>query len=143
MSKKALTIAALYTLSASLSTAINIGSQILSMAVYKGLYAIEISILFGTAAGLPLRYLLEKRHIFSFKANNVRHDGQLFVLYSFMGIFTTIIFWFVEYAFHLFFGEDFMRYVGGIIGLGIGFYVKYRLDKKYVFINRSNSKVML
>jgi hypothetical protein len=28
-----------------------------------------------------------------------------------------------------------MRYLGGIIGLSIGFYVKYQLDKKYVFVN--------
>ena len=142
MPKKVLTIAVFYTLFASLSTAINIGSQILSMAVYKGLYAIEISLLVGTAAGLPLRYLLEKRYIFSFKSNNMRHDGQLFVLYSFMSVFTTTIFWFMEYAFHLFFAEDLMRYVGGVVGLGIGFYVKYRLDKKYVFVTSGNPKVM-
>ena len=142
MSKKAFTIVVLYTVFASLSTAINIGSQMLSMGIYKGVYAVEISILVGTATGLPLRYLLEKRYIFSFKSINIRHDGQLFVLYSFMGVFTTMIFWLTEYAFHILFAEDFMRYVGGVIGLGIGFYVKYRLDKKYVFVI-SNPKVML
>jgi len=26
-----------------------------------------------------------------------------------------------------------MRYVGGVIGLAIGYYVKYQLDKRYVF----------
>lgn len=142
MLKKRLAIVVLYIVFASLSTAINIGSQMLSMGIYKGLYAVEISILVGTATGLPLRYLLEKRYIFSFKSSDIRHDGQLFVLYSFMGVLTTTIFWLTEYAFHLLFAEDFMRYVGGVIGLGIGFYVKYRLDKKYVFVIK-NSKVML
>ena len=142
MLKKRLAIVVLYIVFASLSTAINIGSQMLSMGIYKGLYAVEISILVGTATGLPLRYLLEKRYIFSFKSSDIRHDGQLFVLYSFMGVLTTVIFWLTEYAFHLLFAEDFMRYVGGVIGLGIGFYVKYRLDKKYVFVIK-NSKVML
>ncbi len=142
MLKKRLAIVVLYIVFASLSTAINIGSQMLSMSIYKGLYAVEISILVGTATGLPLRYLLEKRYIFSFKSSDIRHDGQLFVLYSFMGVLTTVIFWLTEYAFHLLFAEDFMRYVGGVIGLGIGFYVKYRLDKKYVFVIK-NSKVML
>ena len=142
MLKKRLAIVVLYIVFASLSTAINIGSQMLSMGIYKGLYAVEISILVGTATGLPLRYLLEKRYIFSFKSSDIRHDGQLFVLYSFMGVLTTAIFWLTEYAFHLLFAEDFMRYVGGVIGLGIGFYVKYRLDKKYVFVIK-NSKVML
>ncbi len=142
MSKKALTIALLYTVFASLSTVINIGSQMLLMAIYKGIYAVEISILVGTATGLPLRYLLEKRYIFNFKSSNIKHDGQLFLLYSFMGVFTTAIFWFTEYVFHLSFTDDLMRYVGGVVGLSIGFYIKYLLDKKYVFMS-ADPKVML
>lgn len=135
MAKRALTIAALYTLFAAFSTAINIGAQMLTIWLYKGLYAVELSILVGTAAGLPLRYFLEKRHIFDFESDSIKHDGQLFVLYSFMGIFTTAIFWGVEYAFQWIFGTDTMRYIGGIIGLAVGFYVKYQLDKKFVFVS--------
>jgi putative flippase GtrA len=52
-----------------------------------------------------------------------------------MGVFTTVIFWSVEYAFYLTFATDTMRYVGGVIGLAIGFYVKYQLDKKFVFVS--------
>jgi hypothetical protein len=135
MPRRATTIAVLYSLFAAFSTAINIGFQMLSMWLYKGSYAVEVSILFGTAAGLPLRYLLEKRYIFVFKSNNIAHDGRLFVLYTFMGVFTTTIFWGVEYAFHMIFATDTMRYLGGIIGLAIGFYVKYQLDKKFVFVS--------
>ena len=135
MAKTAVSIAVLYTLFAAFSTVINIGTQMLSIWAYNGPYSVEVSILIGTAAGLPLRYLLEKRYIFAFKSNNIAHDGQLFVLYSFMGVFTTAIFWGVEYAFHLIFATDTMRYVGGVIGLAIGFYVKYQLDKKYVFVS--------
>jgi putative flippase GtrA len=135
VSKTAVSITVLYTLFAAFSTAINIGAQMLSIWAYKGPYLVELSILIGTAAGLPLRYLLEKRYIFAFKSNNIAHDWQLFVLYSFMGVFTTAIFWGVEYAFHLIFATDAMRYVGGVIGLAIGFYVKYQLDKKYVFVS--------
>lgn len=135
MGKRAFTIAMLYTLFACVSLTINIGSQMLSMWFYKGEYAVETSIIIGTATGLPLRYLLEKRYIFSFKSKNILHDSRLFILYSFMGVFTTSIFWLTEYAFHLIFDDESMRYIGGIIGLTIGFYIKYRLDKKYVFIN--------
>jgi len=135
MAKTAVSIAVLYTLFAAFSTAINIGAQMLSIWAYTGPYAVEVSILIGTAAGLPLRYLLEKRYIFAFKSKDIKHDGRLFVLYSFMGVFTTAIFWGVEYAFHLIFATDTMRYVGGVIGLAIGFYVKYQLDKKFVFVS--------
>ena len=129
-------IAVAYALFAILSTVINIASQMLSIWAYKGPYSIEISILVGTAAGLPLRYFLEKRYIFNFQSLNLKHDGRLFVFYSAMGVITTLIFWGTEYAFHLIYNTEFMRYVGGVIGLAVGFYVKYQLDKKYVFVNR-------
>ena len=126
MTKTATKIAILYTLFAVVSTAINIGSQMLSIWVYEGPFSVEISILFGTVMGLPLRYFLEKRYIFNFTSKNLVHDGKLFIFYSAMGVITTLIFWGTEYAFHLIYGTDFMRYLGGVIGLSIGFYVKYQ-----------------
>ena len=141
MTKTATRTAVLYTLFAVLSTAINIGSQMLSIWVYEGPFSVEISILVGTAMGLPLRYVLEKRYIFNFTSKNLVHDGKFFVFYSAMGVITTLIFWGTEYAFHLIYDTDFMRYLGGIIGLSIGFYVKYQLDKRYVFVNSTNEAV--
>ena len=141
MTKTATKIAVLYTLFAALSTAINIGSQMLSIWIYEGPLSVEISILVGTAMGLPLRYFLEKRYIFNFTSKNLVHDGKLFVFYSAMGVITTLIFWGTEYAFHLVYDTDIMRYLGGIIGLSIGFYVKYQLDKKYVFVNSFDETV--
>lgn len=141
MRRKAAKIAVLYTLFAVLSTAINIGSQMLSIWIYEGPLSVEISILVGTAMGLPLRYFLEKRYIFNFTSKNLVHDGKLFVFYSAMGVITTLIFWGTEYAFHLVYDTDLMRYLGGIIGLSIGFYVKYQLDKKYVFVNSFDEAV--
>jgi putative flippase GtrA len=143
MTKSATKIAVLYSLFAGLSTLVNISSQILSMLIYSGIYAVEISIFVGTLAGLPLRYFLEKRYIFSFQSKNIKHDGQLFILYSFMGVFTTVIFWGTEYAFHLIFISDAMRYIGGVLGLTIGYYVKYQLDKRFVFIDRSEKAVAI
>ena len=141
MTKTATKIAVLYTLFAVVSTAINIGSQMVSIWVYEGTFSVEISILVGTAMGLPLRYFLEKRYIFNFTSKNLVRDGKLFVFYSAMGVITTLIFWGTEYAFHLIYDTDFMRYLGGGIGLSVGFYVKYQLDKKYVFVNSFNEAV--
>jgi len=143
MTKSVTKIAVLYSLFAGLSTVVNIGSQMLSMLIYSGAYAVEISIFIGTLAGLPLRYFLEKRYIFSFESKNIKHDGQLFILYSFMGVFTTAIFWGTEYAFHLIFTTDVMRYMGGVLGLSIGYYIKYQLDKRFVFVNKSTKAVVV
>ena len=141
MASKSVQITVLYTLFAVLSTVINISSQMVSTWAYKEAFAIELAILVGTAMGMPLRYLLEKRYIFSFTSKNLAHDGKLFFFYSTMSAVTTLIFWGIEYAFHLIYDTDYMRYVGGVVGLAIGFYVKYQLDKKYIFVKNSSEVV--
>ena len=91
--KTAARIALVYALVSVLATAANIGTQALSMWVYSGAYAVELSVLAGTAMGFPIKYVLEKKHVFDFKADNLGHDTRLFILYGFMGVFTTAIFW--------------------------------------------------
>lgn len=91
------------------------------------------SILFGTAAGLVVKYWLDKNYIFRFRATNAIHDARTFMLYSVMGIMTTLIFWAFEFGFQAVFQTKNMRYLGGIIGLGIGYFVKYQMDKRFVF----------
>lgn len=132
-------LAVLYAVFAAIATAANIGCQALVIWLYKGPHAVLLSVLVGTAAGLPIKYALEKRHIFDFKSANLAHDGRLFVLYTAMGVFTTALFWGIEYAFHHTFGTDAMRYLGGVIGLTLGYFIKYHLDKRFVFVNRAAS----
>jgi len=50
-----------------------------------------------------------------------------------MGLATTLIFWGFEFSFHYFFETKEMRYLGGVIGLAIGYLTKYHLDKRFVF----------
>lgn len=126
-------IALLYTLFAALATAANIGAQELWLRLWRGPFAIGLSVLAGTAVGLLVKYALDKRWIFGFKAQNAVHDGQTFALYTFMGLLTTAIFWGFEFGFQALFGTDQMRYLGGVLGLAIGYAAKYRLDKHYVF----------
>jgi putative flippase GtrA len=132
-------IAILYAAIAVLATIANLGSQMVVIALYAGPYNVQVSILVGTAVGLPIKYVLEKRHVFEFQTRDLSHDGRLFVLYTSMGVLTTLFFWAVEYLFHWAFGTDLMRYVGGAIGLSGGYYAKYRLDKRYVFVRNGAS----
>lgn len=130
-------IALLYALFAALATAANLASQALVIAVYSGQHAIALSIAVGTLVGLPIKYVLEKQWIFNFRSESLGHDSRLFLLYAFLGVFTTLLFWGIEYAFHLAFGTDLMRYLGGAIGLSLGYWIKYHLDKKFVFVTRT------
>lgn len=126
-------IAVLYALFAALSIAVNIGTQVASMALYGGRWAVWFSIFAGTAAGLVSKYLLDKRWIFRHVSRDRLHEARTFVLYTAMGVVTTVVFWGTEAAFHLTFHSDVWRYFGGALGLVIGYVLKYRLDKHYVF----------
>lgn len=122
-----------YATFALVATAANIGAQDLVIRTYSGSFDIFASIIAGTGVGLVVKYILDKRYIFSFRARSVAHDTQTFALYSVMGLVTTVIFWGFEFGFHHIFETKEMRYLGGVIGLAIGYLTKYHLDKRYVF----------
>lgn len=126
-------LALLYTAFAMVATFCNIIAQDISSYIYVGNFYIFISIFVGTGVGLIVKYILDKKYIFKYKTHNTKHDGKVFMLCTIMGIFTTIIFWGFEFGFHAAFGTKEMRYVGGIIGLMIGYICKYYLDKHFVF----------
>lgn len=122
-----------YTLFAIIATAVNIGVQDLVVRSYAGPYHLLLSVGVGTLAGLMVKYVLDKRYIFRFQAENAMHDSRTFLLYAMMGVVTTVIFWGFEFGFDHLFGKRELRYLGGMIGLGIGYVSKYHLDKQFVF----------
>jgi putative flippase GtrA len=113
--------------------------QAVVVRLYHGAYAIPLSIACGTIVGLVLKYVLDKKWIFRWKAQGARHDASTFVLYAFTGVFTTAIFWGSEYLFELRFHSENMRYVGAIIGLAIGYIVKYQMDRIFVFSSKRSN----
>lgn len=126
-------LALIYTLLAAIATVANIFSQDMTTRLYAGPYHIALSILIGTGVGLVVKYVLDKRYIFRFTARNAAHDGQTFILYALMGVVTTAIFWGFEFGFEHLFATKEMRYLGGVIGLAIGYVTKYELDRRFVF----------
>ena len=120
-----------YSFFATIAIAVNIATQFLSYNFLSINFIILISILLGTLTGLLTKYYLDKRFIFYHKPKN---KVQNFTLYSITGIFTTMIFWGTEILFYFYFNTQQAKYIGGILGLCIGYFIKYNLDKKYVFI---------
>ncbi|TFZ49026.1 GtrA family protein [Serratia proteamaculans] len=122
-----------YIVFALIATATNIGAQDLVIRTYNGTFNILASVVVGTGIGLVVKYILDKRYIFRFRARSVAHDTQTFALYIVMGLATTVIFWGFEFGFQYIFETKEMRYLGGVIGLTIGYLTKYHLDKHFVF----------
>lgn len=122
-----------YSLFAVTSIVANLLAQDITLKLYHLQYQIPLSVMVGTAVGLLIKYVLDKKYIFRFSAVSLTHDSSLFVMYSAMGLVTTLIFWGFEFIFDYLYHTKYMRYVGAIIGLGIGYFVKYNLDKRFVF----------
>jgi len=126
-------LVAKYTLFALMATAVNLGFQWICFSVYDGAYAVYVALVTGTLAGLIAKYILDKKWIFYHVTYNQKENLQTFILYSVMGVVTTFIFWGTEILFHKWFPWQGAIYLGGALGLLVGYVIKYFLDKKYVF----------
>lgn len=122
-----------YTLFAAISILINLLFQYLSFRFYDGDYSLYLAMFTGTLAGLVTKYILDKKWIFYHIPKDKKDDAQKFILYSFMGVFTTIIFWGTEMVFDYVFSGSKAKYIGAVVGLLVGYIIKYYLDKRYVF----------
>lgn len=144
-----------YSLFAGISTLCNLSTQKLILIFFPnigfltgfdsfdvfGRFSLDLifltAIFFGTLVGLIIKYILDKKYIFNFDTKSYSENTGKFLLYSFMGIFTTLIYWAFEISFDYLFNNDSAKYVGAIIGLAIGYVIKYNLDKRFVF-NHNN-----
>lgn len=127
------TTAGLYALFAAMAILVNLGAQWATDAVVPGAYGVFVALLAGTAAGLIVKYLLDKRYIFRYTTVSRRHEARTFVVYCVMSVSTTAIFWICELGFRWGFRSAAAGYVGGAIGLVIGYAVKYALDNRFTF----------
>ena len=134
-------IAIKYTVFSVISTLFNLLFQYFIFLVYIGFGSLYVAMFFGTLAGLIAKYTLDKKFIFCHTPIDKKDDTKKFALYSLMGVFTTIIFWGVEIAFDTLSQDPNAKYLGAVIGLSIGYVIKYFLDKKYVFIYKEEVRV--
>lgn len=130
------TIALRYTLFAALATLANLAVQRGVLALPAGpaeALAYPAALAAGTGVGLVVKFLLDKRWIFFDRSEGAGAQGKLFWLYTLTGIATTAIFWGTETAFWLAWRSDVARETGAVLGLAVGYVVKYRLDRRFVF----------
>ncbi|MBV6635011.1 MAG: GtrA family protein [Mameliella sp.] len=116
-----------------LATLANLATQRLVLLAGDGGTAFALAVGAGTLVGLVVKYLLDKRWIFYDDATGLRAHGRKFTLYTVMGIVTTAVFWGTETAFWIFWKTDVMRELGAVLGLTIGYVIKYNLDRRFVF----------
>jgi putative flippase GtrA len=126
-------LVARYVAFAIVATLVNLGFQHLSLFVYRGPLAVGGSILAGTGAGFLCKYVLDKRFIFFDPTRAAAHEVGQVALYGVTGVVTTLLFWACELGLWRAIGADWAKDLGGIIGLTVGYWVKYQLDRRFVF----------
>lgn len=122
-----------YTAFAVVATLANLAAQRGVLAFVEGTEGFVLAVGVGTVVGLLLKYLLDKRWIFFDTSTGLAAHGRKFSLYTAMGVVTTLIFWGFETFFWLTWRTDLMREIGAILGLSIGYVIKYNLDRRFVF----------
>jgi putative flippase GtrA len=96
-----------------------------------------VGIAAGTMTGLISKYFFDKFLIFGDQSREVVENLHKFFLYCITGAFTTAIFWGTEATFTVLSDHDAMRYLGAIIGLSVGYVIKFHLDRRFVFRGKS------
>lgn len=116
-----------------IATIANIGAQRFVLGLVPGTSGYIAAVICGTAVGLALKYFLDKRWIFYDQTHGLAAEGRTFSKYTLTGVFTTLIFWGTETGFWLVWQTDVMREAGAVLGLTVGYVIKYNLDLRYVF----------
>jgi len=116
-----------YSIFAVISTLINLLFQYFSFGLYSAFGSLYVAMFIGTLAGLVAKYILDKKFIFYHTPKDKKDDANKFALYSLMGVFTTIIFWGTEITFDALSTHPNAKYIGAVVGLSIGYIIKYFL----------------
>jgi putative flippase GtrA len=112
---------------------VNIALQAIVLVAVAGSSALPAAIVVGTGGGLLVKYALDKRYVFDDPLGSPRHEARRFGLYTATGVLTTLVFWSVETAAHVALGTPEAALAGAVVGLGIGYALKFALDSRFVF----------
>jgi putative flippase GtrA len=100
---------------------------------------VQLAMLFGAAVALVVKYTLVRKYAFAFKPRNQTHEAKVFFVYGVWGVVTMALFWAIELGFHYFIFIPYSRQIGTVVGLLVCGYLKFVLDRDYVFNAKQNS----
>lgn len=117
-----------------IATIANLATQRFVFAAVDHEISFVLALVAGTGVGLVVKYGLDKKWIFFDAAQSLGAEGKKFSLYTLTGVATTLIFWGAEAVFWQVWQTQNMREIGAILGLMIGYVIKYNLDRRFVFL---------
>jgi putative flippase GtrA len=121
-----------YSAFAAIAIGMNVATQYVQLRIYRGPGALMLAMIVGTSAGLLTKYLLDKHWIFYDQLSGWRHNARTFFRYAAIGLATTAMFWCSELLFDWI--SSSLRLVGALVGLALGYWIKFCLDRRFVFV---------
>jgi putative flippase GtrA len=94
---------------------------------------VMISVVAGTAIGFLVKYICDKYWVFLDAYDNHAEELRKVIVYGVFGVATTALFWAIELGFWSVFQTVEAKYTGAVLGLALGNFIKFQLDKHYVF----------
>lgn len=110
-------------------------NNFLSFRLYKNIdIATLLKLTAATAAAFIFKYLADRFLVFKkAKYTTAKKEIAGIGLYTVFSVFTTLLFWAVQLSFKVYFQ---LEYLGLIVGLAVGYTIKFFLDKNFVFSNQ-------
>ncbi len=107
-------------------------SNILTFSLYKNIdIATLLKLGIATIAAFVFKYLADRFLVFKKeKYTTAQKEIAGIGLYTLFSVFTTLLFWAVQLSFKVYFQ---LEYIGLILGLAVGYTLKFFLDKYFVF----------
>ena len=125
----------LYVLFAVIATVANLAAQRAVFAIWSLPYTLIIALGVGTLVGLFVKYVLDKNWIFVEAIEE--SDVKRFARYGVTGGITTTLFWGAESLAWILTESHPVREICAVMALAVGYWVKFHLDRRYVFPSRS------
>ena len=121
-----------YVLFAVIAGVTNLAAQEVTVRLFPD-QPIMVSIVVGTGIGFFVKYALDKRWIFLDAYETHAAELRKIAIYGASGIGTTLLFWGLEVGAWKIGGTTEAKYLGAVVGLVLGNYFKYLLDKRFTF----------
>ena len=128
-------LVARYILFAVIATILNLLTQRVILHIHNDQIFFIIAIAMGTLIGLAVKFILDKRWIFKEVQTQFIETSRQFLAYTITGVATTGLFWAMELSFWYIWNNHCARELGAVLGLMIGYSIKYQIDRRYVFGN--------
>lgn len=128
----------LYVLFAGAAVGLNVLVQRLVFAVYHGPQTIVVAMVVGAGVALTAKYFLDRKWVLG-----VRHaaDEEEIIKYAMAGATITLVFFAFQYTIWIFYQTDLARDIGIVLGMAVGYLIKFLIDRKFVFVeSRSRGK---